>query len=177
MLFGALALLANAASALAAIQVIQPSKDLWWVNNGQNTLAWTGSAPPNDFVVMLSNPDTKLLTADNAIGAIAQTYMYSLTVLPVKWNAGTGYTIKLVNPLNGTDVYAVSEPFEIKPEGSTYATGVTSAAGTLAATSSDTAANTTASSAAATPTSNGAMSNAVPAAAAVAVAGAAYLLA
>jgi hypothetical protein len=29
MLFGAIALLANAASALAAIQVIQPSKDLW----------------------------------------------------------------------------------------------------------------------------------------------------
>ncbi|BEJ14846.1 hypothetical protein CspHIS471_0406130 [Cutaneotrichosporon sp. HIS471] len=178
MLFGTFALLANAASALAAISVIQPSKDLWWVNNGINTLAWTGSAPPNDFVVMLSNPDIKLLTTDSAIGSIAQTFMFSLTILPVKWNAGTGYTIKLVNPLNGTEVYAQSEQFEIKAEGSTYATaGVTSAAGTLAPTGAGSP-NATASSAAATPSAkSGAMANAVPAVAAVAVAGAAYILA
>ncbi|GMK59449.1 hypothetical protein CspeluHIS016_0800550 [Cutaneotrichosporon spelunceum] len=178
MLFGAIALLANAASAFAAIQVTQPSKDLWWINNSLNTLAWSGSAPPADFVVMLSNPDTKLLTTDSAVGSIAYTYMTSLTILPVQWNPGPGYVIKLVNPLNGTEVYAESEAFEIKPEGSTYPTaGVTSAAGTLAATGSS-AANATAPSAAATSTkTGGAMANAVPAVAAVAVAGAAYILA
>lgn len=42
------------------------------MNNGVNTLAWTGQAPPNDFVVFLSNPTTTLLTTDVAIGAIGK---------------------------------------------------------------------------------------------------------
>jgi hypothetical protein len=105
--------------------------------------------------------------------------MYLRKILPVKWNPGTGYTIKLVNPLNGTEVYDESEPFEIKPEGSTYATaGVQSAAGTLAPTGSGAANASAATPSAATPSpTSGAMTHAVPAVAAVAVAGAAYMLA
>jgi uncharacterized protein YlxW (UPF0749 family) len=34
--------------------------------------------------------------------------------------AGTGYLILLANPLNSSDIYATSKPFEIKALGSAY---------------------------------------------------------
>ncbi|KAG8735039.1 hypothetical protein FRC12_018252 [Ceratobasidium sp. 428] len=33
---------------------------------------------------------------------------------------GTGYTMVFGNPLNNTEAWATSEPFEVKPVGSTY---------------------------------------------------------
>lgn len=81
-----------------------------------------------------------------------------------------------------TEIYTQSEPFEIKPEGSTYATvptnaGVSSAAGTLSASVGASGAPA-GSSAVPTPSKTaGAMANAVPAIAAAAFGAAAYILA
>jgi hypothetical protein len=37
-------------------------------------------------------------------------------------NVGTGYTIRFINPVNISDIYAESEQFEVKPKGSPYPT-------------------------------------------------------
>lgn len=84
----------------------------------------------------------------------------------------------LVSVLTLAEVYTQSEPFEIKPEGATYATvpsgAASSAAGTLSAASGS---GVPSGSAAPSATkAGGAMANAVPAVAAVALGAAAYIM-
>lgn len=57
-----------------------------------------------------------------AITSVTPAYQGSLTIIPTV-NPGPNYTVLLVDILNSTNVYATSEPFEIKPPGSLYPTG------------------------------------------------------
>jgi hypothetical protein len=91
-----------------------------------------------------------------AIISIENNYDCSKTITEqqVTQPAATGYTIQFANILNGTDIYAESEPFEIKALGSSYpATSSAAATGTSA----------TGSSGAATPAQTGAaVANYIP---------------
>jgi hypothetical protein len=133
------------------LSIIAPGgPDLWWVAKSQNVLVWTcQTSPYMNFTVLISNPDQKILPATLAIIAIQQNYVCSLEVTQdmSNQNAGTGYTILFADPLNATNVYTESQPFEIKPLGSTYPPpSATPTAGGANGTASATGAGATASS-------------------------------
>ncbi|KAG6853192.1 hypothetical protein C0991_006223, partial [Blastosporella zonata] len=90
------------------------------------------------------------LTAPLAIIGIENNYVCSQTITQDQLTApaGTGYTILFANTLNQTEIWATSEPFEIKALGSAYPTttpgiGSSTAAG-ASATSGSSAAKSTA---------------------------------
>ncbi|TYJ54127.1 hypothetical protein B9479_005225 [Cryptococcus floricola] len=113
-------LLASLAScAFATLSITEPSAAHWWVGNNANTLAWDGKDPA-EFSVFLANPDVNILTSMLALASIVPTYQTSLTMNPGDATPATGYTILVTNPLNSSDVYATSDTFEIKKEGSSY---------------------------------------------------------
>ncbi|WVN88374.1 uncharacterized protein L203_103580 [Cryptococcus depauperatus CBS 7841] len=105
--------------ASAALTVTEPSGSHWWVAKSLNTLAWDGKDPA-EFSVFLNNPNTNLLTSILALASIVPAYQTSLTMNPGDAKPGTGYTLLLTNPLNSSNIYATSEPFEIKAAGSAY---------------------------------------------------------
>ncbi|WVW83975.1 hypothetical protein I302_105998 [Kwoniella bestiolae CBS 10118] len=113
------ALLVGLGAVSAQLTVTEPRADHWWVANSLNTLAWEGSSP-DQFSVFLSNPDTNVLTSLLALTSVTYAYDRSKTINPGGITPSGGYTILLTNPLNSSDIYARSETFEIKAEGSTY---------------------------------------------------------
>jgi len=148
MLFARLSLLALASiftSVVAGPTITAPGgASLWWVAKSDNNLVWDCSDKSHDsFNVVISNPSTTVLTAPLTLIATVPNYICSKLItsdtianLPV----ATGYTVSLTNVLNTTDVYSVSQAFEIKPIGSSYpastATPGPSSSGTLSGTSS-----------------------------------------
>ncbi|EAU82057.2 hypothetical protein CC1G_09659 [Coprinopsis cinerea okayama7 len=117
-------LLASAAVASAQLTVIRPSADEWWVARSQNVLEWDcQSSTVEDFTVLIGNDDgLEGLTIPLPIIAIQKNYDCSIVITQDQANQapGTGYRIHLANIINNTDIYASSEPFEIKPLGSLY---------------------------------------------------------
>jgi len=98
-----------------------------------------------NFTVVLANQDpTKW--APLGIIAIEQNFDCSKTITPDLQNApvGTGYLIQFANTLNISDIYAASQPFEIKPTSAGYpassatpqATGAASSSGSSSSGSS-----------------------------------------
>jgi len=150
MMFSRLAL-ASAVTALfgvasAQLTITNPGGvNLWWVAQSSNTLAWTcDTSPYSNFTVLLANPDKSILEAPLAILAIEYNYDCSKTITQQQsaQPAGTGYTVQLANPFNSTDVYAESQPFEIKALGASYPTS-TPAASSGTSTSTGSTAQTT----------------------------------
>ncbi|KAK4685353.1 hypothetical protein P7C73_g4802, partial [Tremellales sp. Uapishka_1] len=125
------------ASVSAQLTVTEPSAAHWWVGNSQNTLAWTGSSP-TEFSVFLYNPNTAVLTSKLALESIINTYQTSLTINPGGVTPSTGYVIQLTDILNSSNIYAASDSFEIKAEGSTYPAQTTPGASASASTSGGT---------------------------------------
>ncbi|KAF9240447.1 hypothetical protein BU15DRAFT_87657 [Melanogaster broomeanus] len=96
-----------------------------------NTLTWTCTTSSyTSFTVLIANSNPSILVAPMAIISIQENYDCSklLTQQQVVQPVGTGYTIQFANILNGTDIYAESQPFEIKALGSAYPTTSASAA-------------------------------------------------
>lgn len=127
MLFARLSLLALATtliSAVAGLKIVAPGgSSLWWVAKSDNNLVWDCSDKTYDsFNVVIANPNTNVLTAPLTILATLPNYVCSKLIpgAQITVPAATNYTILLTNILNTTDVYATSEPFEIKPLGSSY---------------------------------------------------------
>ncbi|CAL1709006.1 unnamed protein product [Somion occarium] len=123
--------------ATADLKITTPSSNAWWVAQSINTIAWTCQESQfQTFTILIANTDPKVLTQPQAIIAIENNFDCSKTITQDQASqaAGSGYTILLANPLNSTEVYATSEPFEIKPLGSAYPT--TSASTTPTATGS-----------------------------------------
>ncbi|KIM38085.1 hypothetical protein M413DRAFT_448104 [Hebeloma cylindrosporum] len=120
----AVALLVASFSGVAAdLKVTSPSSSIWWVAKSLNEIAWTCKDTTIDqFTVLVNNADPKILVAPIAVIAIQKNYDCSITITQDQANqpVGTGWTVLLANPLNNTDVYATSEPFEIKPLGCAY---------------------------------------------------------
>ncbi|KAF8841090.1 hypothetical protein BDN67DRAFT_1068755 [Paxillus ammoniavirescens] len=118
-----LAAAALASAASAQLTVTNPSANSWWVAQSANTLAWTcNTSPYQTYTVVLTNSNPSILSGPLAIIAIQQNYDCSETITQQQaaQPAATGYIIQLTNPLNNTEVYAESEPFEIKALGSAY---------------------------------------------------------
>lgn len=112
------------AAAIADLAVVVPGgSNLWWVSNAENNIVWTCEGSPySNFTVLIANANTQILSAPMAFIAIENNYDCSKTITPEQTNqpAGTGYVIQLANTLNSTDIYAQSQPFEIKAAGSPY---------------------------------------------------------
>ncbi|KAK0445460.1 hypothetical protein EV421DRAFT_1902417 [Armillaria borealis] len=131
----------------ADLTVTSPSADIWWVAQSTNVIAWScNDSPYSEFtypvsrVAQITNPDTSVLVSALAIVAIEPNYDCSkvLTQQQVSMPAATGYVLQLANPLNSSQVYAASEPFEIKALGAAYpstSAAVESATGSLASAS------------------------------------------
>jgi len=131
-------LLASFGGVSSALQVTRPSSSIWWVAKSFNEIAWTcNDSKYASFTILVNNSDPKILTAPIAVIAIQNNYDCSITITQDQANqpVGTGWTVLLANPLNNTDVYATSEPFEIKALGSAYPSQVTPTAGNSSASS------------------------------------------
>ncbi|KAJ7207245.1 hypothetical protein GGX14DRAFT_636801 [Mycena pura] len=120
----AIAALASAGAASAAIsngglKILAPGGDnLWWLVGMGNNIVWTcGESTFSQFTVSINNSDISLLTDIQAIISQEQNFNCDQLVTPNDVNVpvGDGYTIVLADPLNGTNVYAVSDPFSVKP--------------------------------------------------------------
>jgi len=127
MLFTRLSLVAFAStliSTVAGLSIIAPGgSSLWWVDDADNNLVWDCSDKTYDqFNVLIANTNVNVLAAPLPIIATLPNYVCSKLILSTLLSvpAATGYTIQLTNIFNDTDIYATSEPFEIKPAGSSY---------------------------------------------------------
>ncbi|KAJ3815107.1 hypothetical protein EV368DRAFT_25759, partial [Lentinula lateritia] len=122
-MFARLPLALAVASALvhvasAQLQVLSPGGDnLWWVADNENLLVWNcNESQEQTFTVLyVSSLSMDIAEQPNYVCSLLVT-KDQMGGLPV----GTGYTVQLANPLNGTDVYAQSSAFEIKAAGSAY---------------------------------------------------------
>ncbi|CAE6416368.1 unnamed protein product [Rhizoctonia solani] len=158
--------------ALASAQqltITEPSSDRWWVAQSINTLRWNCEQTTyTNWTVLITNPDVTILSGPLALIAIQWNYDCSKTITPgEQLKPATGYVMQFANALNSTDVWATSQPFEVKALGSTYppeytSTGVpgTTATGTGSGSNGTIAPTATAS---ASPGTNGAMTNGVSA--------------
>jgi len=144
--FLALASLSTLTGINADLQITSPSSSTWWVAKSQNVLQWTcHDTNITQFTVLISNTDPKIAVAPLAIIGVQNNFDCSLIITQDQANqpAGTGWLVLLANILNQTDVYATSQPFEIKPLGSLYpsqatpsanaSSGASSTAGTASA--------------------------------------------
>jgi len=122
----------------ADLTVTSPSSSVWWVAKSQNVLSWScHDTTITEFTVLVANTNTQLQAAPLAIIAIQQNFDCSIVITQDQANQapGTGWQILLANPINNTDVYATSDPFEIKPLGSLYPSQVTPSANASSAAS------------------------------------------
>ncbi|PSR78573.1 hypothetical protein PHLCEN_2v7320 [Hermanssonia centrifuga] len=96
-----------------------------------------------NYVVRVANAGQPAIAGGQAIIAIENNFDCSKTITADELNfpAGSGYTVQLANPLNNTDVYAVSQEFEIKPLGAAYP--ASSATPTLESTTGSSSATST----------------------------------
>ncbi|EKM56617.1 uncharacterized protein PHACADRAFT_253827 [Phanerochaete carnosa HHB-10118-sp] len=135
-------LAALVSTAAADLQIISPGgPNLWWVAGSINTIAWNCQQNTEflNFTVSVGNSNPAVLNQPQAIIAVENNFDCSKTITPDQesFAAGDGYFIQFGNTLNSTDVYAQSQPFEIKPLGSAYpATSATPTEGGASATAS-----------------------------------------
>ncbi|KAF9491711.1 hypothetical protein BDN71DRAFT_1452405 [Pleurotus eryngii] len=110
-------------SASAALTVLTPNANTWWVAQSENVFSWSCSdSPSQTFTVLIGNQDNKILTQPQAVIAIQNNADCSkaITQQQANFTAASGYFLQLANPLNQTDVFAQSEPFEVRPLGAAY---------------------------------------------------------
>ncbi|RPD65689.1 hypothetical protein L227DRAFT_493604 [Lentinus tigrinus ALCF2SS1-6] len=175
---------ALASGAAAQLSILAPGgPDLWWIAESDNVVTWTcKTSPYTNFTVLIANSDPKVLVAPQAFISQQNNFDCSklITKDQVNMSPATGYTIQLANPFNETDVYAESQPFEIKALGAAYPassatpTATGSATGSAAGSASATGASASTTSASGSSGSNGASGLSAPgtlAAAAVAAFG------
>jgi len=125
-----LAILALAGAAFASVSngglsiLVPGGPNLWWLAGQQNNLIWTcGQSTFTTFEIWINNSDVTLLTAITPLLSIEQNFNCEQGISPDLIAAvpvGTGYTIVLADPANSTNVYAVSDQFEVKPLASGY---------------------------------------------------------
>jgi hypothetical protein len=114
-----LAAAVKAGTSTNGLTILAPGGDnLWWLQGQDNNVVWTCSTSTvQTFTVWLNNTDVaKTISAITAIVAVEQNYNCAQLIAANLNNApvGTGYTIVFTDITNATNVYAVSDPFEIK---------------------------------------------------------------
>lgn len=89
-----------------------------------NTLEWscTQNTQYASFNVLIANTNVNVLATPLTIIPTLDNFTCSETISQNLFNlpASTGYTILLTDIFNNSDIYATSQPFEIKPLGSSY---------------------------------------------------------
>ncbi|EJD05417.1 uncharacterized protein FOMMEDRAFT_144982 [Fomitiporia mediterranea MF3/22] len=120
----AFVLAALAASASAQLKILSPGgPNLWWVANSQNVIAWNcKESQVQNFTILLTNSNPNILVAPQAIIAVQQNFDCSRTLTTQQANlqVSTGYKLQFANSINSTQVYAESDEFEVKAQGSAY---------------------------------------------------------
>jgi len=170
--FIAVAVVAFAALAQAQLTIDNPSSSRWWVADSQNTLSWScKTSPYTNWTVLITNQTPTTFNGPLALIAVQYNYDCSKTMIPgAELKAATGYVMNFANTLNSSDIWASSEPFEVKVVGSTYPAQETVSEIDASATGSANPSSTgTGSSSSSTQASNGAVT--VRAAAALSVLG------
>ncbi|TFK41784.1 hypothetical protein BDQ12DRAFT_678488 [Crucibulum laeve] len=128
---------ALAAVAAADLQITSPGTDNWWVAKSSNVIRWTceDTSHPT-FNIMIGNKDINVQTAPIAIIPNQNNFDCSKTITADQASQapGTGWFIRLTNPVNETDIFAQSQDFEIKPLGSAYPVQTSSTSGSAGAT-------------------------------------------
>ncbi|CDO75760.1 hypothetical protein BN946_scf184921.g36 [Trametes cinnabarina] len=106
------------------LEILSPGgPDLWWVAQSDNVISWTcQTSPYTNFTVLIANSNPAILVSPLAIIPQEPNYDCSklITKDQINQGPGTGYTIQFANPFNETDIYAESQPFEIKNVGAAY---------------------------------------------------------
>ncbi|KAI0088748.1 hypothetical protein BDY19DRAFT_945644 [Irpex rosettiformis] len=114
---------AQSNSSSSGLTIYSPGgSDLWWVASSINVVSWTCQTSPfASFSVVLANQDPTKWPALTII-SIENNFDCSKTITAEQQAApaGTGYLVQFVSINNSTDVYATSQPFEIKAAGSVY---------------------------------------------------------
>ena len=114
-----------AASAVSAFDITKPGPEEWWVAKSTNVLEWQCKSSDTNpqYTVLIGNSNVPTLTIPQAIIAIINDFDCSITISSAQADhlPATGYQLYLADPLNNTHVFATSQPFEIKPLGSLYA--------------------------------------------------------
>ncbi|KAI0726589.1 hypothetical protein C8Q72DRAFT_519334 [Fomitopsis betulina] len=145
--FATLAAIVTGAS--AQLSILAPGgPNLWWVSGEVNDITWTcETSPYQNFTVLLDSSDQTILASPYAFVANQPNYQCSVEIYATqlaKFPAAQGYTIIFANILNSSDVYATSQPFEIKADGSEYPASTATPTGTGTATSSATSSGSSA---------------------------------
>ncbi|EJF63833.1 hypothetical protein DICSQDRAFT_55076 [Dichomitus squalens LYAD-421 SS1] len=154
-------LFALASGVTAQLTILSPGgPDLWWVAQSDNDITWTcKTSPYTNFTVLIANSDPTVLVQPQAFIAQQNNFDCSelITKDRVNMPPATGYTIQLADPFNETNVYATSQPFEIKPLGSVYpaSSATPTATGSATGSASGSATETKAGAAAASSSASG----------------------
>ncbi|KAF8273723.1 hypothetical protein EI94DRAFT_1479907, partial [Lactarius quietus] len=140
-----------------SFEILTPGgPNLWWVAQSQNTIAWTCNVDPLiQLTSSLNNTNPNILTAAEAIVANVPNAdcSFSVTVQQAALTPATGYTVIFANPINQLEIYAVSQPFEVKALGAAYPPASATPTGGSSSTSSSPSGSSTGSSSSSTSSS------------------------
>ncbi|KAI0920643.1 hypothetical protein AcW1_002326 [Taiwanofungus camphoratus] len=102
----------------AAITISGPSQSAYWVQYTTNVITWSYTAgDPNPIDILVINQNDTTLNGDFSIAQYVDVSQESFTVTNVTLVVGDNYAVEFVNPNNGSQVYAKSNAFSVKPPG------------------------------------------------------------
>ncbi|KAF7332652.1 hypothetical protein MKEN_00148000 [Mycena kentingensis (nom. inval.)] len=120
-----LASAASAAISTNGLSILAPGgENLWWLQGGDNNVAWTCSTSTvSQYTVWLNNTDqAATISAITALVSVLPNYN-CIQLIEARLNsapAAKGYTIVFTDIANATNVLAVSDEFEIKAQSAGY---------------------------------------------------------
>jgi len=133
---------ALASNAAAQLKILSPGgPNLWWVAQSQNDIVWTcQTSPYQNFTILIANSNPDVLVSPFAFVAEQPNYDCSeeISQYQLTQPAASNYTIQFANILNSSDIYATSEPFEIKALGASYPPASATPTGTATSSASGT---------------------------------------
>ncbi|KAF8511155.1 hypothetical protein BU17DRAFT_97498 [Hysterangium stoloniferum] len=108
-------LLTSVPAIFAAISINSPSPSDFWVQFHQNVISWQfASGDPNPVNIVISNPNSSYLNGPYAIANSLDVSNGTFTVTNVTLTVNSGYVVNFVNPQNTSQIFAQSQPFDVK---------------------------------------------------------------
>lgn len=121
-LYLALSGLAALSAGVNALSITSPSGSSYWVQFTTNTIAWAlESGDPTSVTLQVINPNNKQFSGGFAIAEYVPAAKKSFDVTNVTLSVADGYQIRMVNPMNNTQIFATSAPFSVRPSDTTPA--------------------------------------------------------
>jgi len=123
MLFKVVAALGLVASSLA-LNITSPGPNDYWVQNTSNVINWSfSSGDPNPVDITITNSNSSFLNGAFSIARNLDASNGSFTVTNVTLRVDTGYVVNFVNGTNSSQIFASSQPFEVKKPGTPQSAG------------------------------------------------------